>query len=132
MAPSLIALVTGANRGIGLEVCRQLAEAGMRVLLGARDPVKGEATARGLAQAVEPVALDVTDAASIRALQGRLAAVDVLVNNAGVDYERTRPRSPPISRGCAGSSTPICSAPGRWRKPSRRACAGVAGGASSM
>ena len=90
MAPSLIALVTGANRGIGLEVCRQLAEAGMRVLLGARDPVKGEAAARELAQAgldVEPVALDVTDAASIRALQGQLAAVDVLVNNAGVDYD---------------------------------------------
>ena len=90
MAPSLVALVTGANRGIGLEVCRQLAEAGMLVLLGSRDPAKGEAAARGLAQAgldVEPVVLDVTDAASIRALQDRLAAVDVLVNNAGVDYD---------------------------------------------
>jgi NAD(P)-dependent dehydrogenase (short-subunit alcohol dehydrogenase family) len=90
MAPSSIALVTGANRGIGLEVCRQLAEAGMRVLLGARDPAKGEAAARSLGQArlqVEPVALDVTSPASIHALRDRLAAVDVLVNNAGVDYD---------------------------------------------
>ena len=45
---SPIALVTGANRGIGLEVSRQLAQAGMRVLLGARDSAKGEAAARAL------------------------------------------------------------------------------------
>ena len=90
MRPSPIALVTGANRGIGLEVCRQLAHSQMRVLLGARDPSKGEAAARLMAQGgldVEAVALDVTDAASIQALRDRVGAVDVLVNNAGVDYD---------------------------------------------
>ncbi len=85
-----IALVTGANRGIGFETSRQLARAGMRVLLGARDPAKGEAAARGLARdglSVEAVALDVTDAGVIQALAARLATVDVLVNNAGIDYD---------------------------------------------
>ena len=84
------ALVTGANRGIGFEVCRQLARGGMRVLLGARDPHKGEAAARALIGEgldVAPVALDVTDPASIAALGEALASVDVLINNAGVDYD---------------------------------------------
>ncbi len=91
MRPSTpTALVTGANRGIGFEVSRQLAEAGMRVLLGARDRAKGEAAARALIRqglSVEAVALDVTDQTSIRALGDRLESVDVLVNNAGVDYD---------------------------------------------
>ncbi len=84
------ALVTGANRGIGLEVSRQLAQAGMRVLLGARDRAKGEAAARALGGeglGVEAVVLDVTDPAGVEALGSRLAAVDVLVNNAGIDYD---------------------------------------------
>ena len=84
------ALVTGANRGIGLETCRQLAKGGMHVLLGARDPAKCEAAARALSReghSVETVALDVTDAAGLQALQPRLATVDVLVNNAGIDYD---------------------------------------------
>jgi NAD(P)-dependent dehydrogenase (short-subunit alcohol dehydrogenase family) len=87
---SPIALVTGANRGIGLEVSRQLAQVGMRVLLCARDPTKGEAAAAALAReglSIEAVALDVTDTASIRALEPRLALVDALVNNAGIDYD---------------------------------------------
>jgi NAD(P)-dependent dehydrogenase (short-subunit alcohol dehydrogenase family) len=87
---SPIALVTGANRGIGFEVSRQLARAGMRVLMGARDQAKGEAAAAALAREggdVEAVRLDVADAAQIRALDPRLGAVDVLVNNAGVDYD---------------------------------------------
>jgi NAD(P)-dependent dehydrogenase (short-subunit alcohol dehydrogenase family) len=62
----------------------------MRVLLGARNPAKGEAAARALSReglSVEAVALDVTDAAGFQALQPRLATVDVLVNNAGVGYD---------------------------------------------
>jgi NAD(P)-dependent dehydrogenase (short-subunit alcohol dehydrogenase family) len=90
MRPSPIALVTGGNRGIGREVCRQLAENRMRVLLGSRDAAKGEAAAREMARGgldVEAVTLDVTDATSIRGLGDRLGAVDVLINNAAVDYD---------------------------------------------
>jgi NAD(P)-dependent dehydrogenase (short-subunit alcohol dehydrogenase family) len=90
MRPQPIALVTGGNRGIGLEVCRQLAENRLRVLLGARDAAKGAAAAREMSRGgfeVEAVELDVADAASIRALGAELSAVDVLINNAGVDYD---------------------------------------------
>jgi NAD(P)-dependent dehydrogenase (short-subunit alcohol dehydrogenase family) len=90
MRPSLTALVTGGNRGIGLEVCRQLAQNRMRVLLGARDSAKGEMAALEMSRGgldVKAVTLDVTDEASVRALGDLLGAVDVLINNAGVDYD---------------------------------------------
>jgi len=87
-----VALVTGGNRGVGLEVCRQLAERGDRVVLGARDKLSGEAAARSLPGHVEAVALDVTDAvgvaACVESLVGRHGGIDVLVNNAGVHPER--------------------------------------------
>jgi NAD(P)-dependent dehydrogenase (short-subunit alcohol dehydrogenase family) len=87
-----VALVTGANRGIGREVARQLAERGYEVLLGARDAEKAQAAAGELGQSTEgtvrPLTLDVADpqsiaaaAESVRAEPGRL---DVLVNNAGI------------------------------------------------
>ena len=85
-----VAIVTGANRGIGFEASRQLAKAGMRVIVAARDAEKGEAAARKLASeglTVEPLELDVTDGARIEALRAPLARVDVLVNNAGIDYD---------------------------------------------
>jgi NAD(P)-dependent dehydrogenase (short-subunit alcohol dehydrogenase family) len=84
MKPPLTALVTGANRGIGLEVCRQLAMRGLRVMLTARDLSKAQEAARSVQSSGEivPVRLDVTDPASIRALAGQ--HVDVLVNNAGI------------------------------------------------
>jgi NAD(P)-dependent dehydrogenase (short-subunit alcohol dehydrogenase family) len=84
-----VALVTGANRGIGLEVCRQLAGLGLRVILTARDLSKATSAAGGLeSEAIEPEQLDVTDPQSILALAARLAVrridVDVLVNNAAI------------------------------------------------
>jgi len=86
-----VALVTGANRGIGLEVCRQLARLGLKVVLTARDEAKARAAVAALeAQGGQIVAqpLDVTDAHSIAAvkewLERELGRVDVLVNNAGV------------------------------------------------
>ncbi len=86
-----VAVVTGANRGIGLEVVRQLARAGLHVVLTSRDPAKGRAAQARLAEeglAVGFRRLDVTREAEIRALAGwleeKLGRVDVLVNNAGV------------------------------------------------
>jgi len=88
-----IALVTGANRGIGLEVCRQLANRGFVVLLAARDAAKADAAA-GKLQAdgiVDSLLLDVADAASIekaaQAVASRFGHLDVLVNNAGINYD---------------------------------------------
>ena len=85
------ALVTGANRGIGYEVARQLAEAGVRVLLGSRDVDRGEQAAaqlRGEGGDVIALALDVTDEATVRAAAEQVAAdpgrLDILVNNAGI------------------------------------------------
>jgi len=81
-----IALVTGANRGIGRETARQLAEGGYDVLVTARD----EAKAREAAEAVggRPLQLDVSDPASIEraaaAVKDDPGALDVLVNNAGI------------------------------------------------
>ena len=62
-----VALVTGANKGIGLETARQLAAKGITVFLGSRDLAKGEAAAKTIAGDVRTVQLDVTDAASIAA-----------------------------------------------------------------
>ncbi|MCA9520577.1 MAG: SDR family NAD(P)-dependent oxidoreductase [Myxococcales bacterium] len=81
-----VALVTGGNRGLGLETCRQLAARGFRVVLSARS---AEAANRAAAQlGVESLALDVADPASIASaraeLEARYRRLDVLVNNAGV------------------------------------------------
>ena len=89
-----VALVTGGNRGIGLETVRQLAARGYRVLLASRERAAGETAAAGLDTApgtVEAVALDLTDEGSRRALADRLAAagtdLDLLVNNAAVLFD---------------------------------------------
>jgi NAD(P)-dependent dehydrogenase (short-subunit alcohol dehydrogenase family) len=87
-----VALVTGANRGIGREVARQLAERGYEVLLSARDGEKARVAAEELAQAtgaaVRPLQLDVADPDSIAkaavALADQPGRLDVLVNNAGI------------------------------------------------
>jgi NAD(P)-dependent dehydrogenase (short-subunit alcohol dehydrogenase family) len=89
-----IALVTGAGRGIGLEVVRQLAQRGFTAVLGARDLEKGQAAARTLSAdgvEVEARQLDVDDADSVcevaRGLGGEFGRLDVLVNNAAVLYD---------------------------------------------
>jgi NAD(P)-dependent dehydrogenase (short-subunit alcohol dehydrogenase family) len=92
VSPRRTALVTGANRGLGLEVARQLARAGLSVVLTSRDPEAGARAARRLRGEglydLTCEALDVADARSVAACAGRLreagVRVDVLVNNAGV------------------------------------------------
>src|SRR3972149_8599610 len=82
------ALVTGGNRGIGIEVCRQLGLEGARILLGSRDPAKGESSADRLrADGIEirMVQIDMSDPQSVLLFTERLAEhVDILVNNAAV------------------------------------------------
>ncbi|MFQ5931287.1 MAG: SDR family oxidoreductase [Nitrospiraceae bacterium] len=86
-----IAVVTGANRGLGFETCRQLAQQGLRVILAGRELAKGEDAAAALRSDgldVDAYQLDVTDPQSATRLAAQLrdtlGRVDVLVNNAGV------------------------------------------------
>jgi NAD(P)-dependent dehydrogenase (short-subunit alcohol dehydrogenase family) len=89
-----VALVTGGNRGIGLEVCRQLADRGYAVVLGSRDEAKGQAAARDIAGGEGSVLvsqLDVTDPESIERARelvaSRFGRLDALVNNAAALYD---------------------------------------------
>ncbi|WP_299492174.1 SDR family oxidoreductase [Acaryochloris sp. IP29b_bin.137] len=93
-----IALVTGANRGLGFEVCRQLAQQGMTVILTARDRNKGEQAAQKLREERLSVIfkpLDVADDASVIELSQALNAewdhLDILINNAGMNFDFQQP-----------------------------------------
>jgi NAD(P)-dependent dehydrogenase (short-subunit alcohol dehydrogenase family) len=85
-------VVTGGNRGIGLELCRQLAEDGFSVVLGSRDRARGEHAAQRLERSDVIVAqLDVADDASVTRTAAfvarRFGRCDVLINNAAIDYD---------------------------------------------
>jgi NAD(P)-dependent dehydrogenase (short-subunit alcohol dehydrogenase family) len=88
MNDKLVALVTGANKGIGHEIAKELAARGFTVLVGARDVALGEAAAKQIGGDARAIALDVTSADSIAAaaarIRGELGRLDVLVNNAGI------------------------------------------------
>ena len=84
----LIALVTGANQGIGLEIAKALSANGYTVLVGSRNFTKGEAAAQSMGSTAYPIQLDVTDEASIREAAKRVGdefgKLDLLVNNAAI------------------------------------------------
>ena len=93
-----VALVTGANKGIGLEIARQLAQQGNTVLIGARDAQRGEEAARTLQNEgldARFVQVDVTDQSSIdaaaRKIEGEFNKLDILVNNAAVALDTVPP-----------------------------------------
>jgi NAD(P)-dependent dehydrogenase (short-subunit alcohol dehydrogenase family) len=95
MSDLKVALITGANKGLGLETGRQLGKLGYKVLLGSRDALKGEVAARVLREeglSVKVVKLDVgkqTDIDSAAAMiEAEFGKLDVLVNNAGVMIEK--------------------------------------------
>jgi NAD(P)-dependent dehydrogenase (short-subunit alcohol dehydrogenase family) len=87
-----VAVVTGANRGIGLEVCRQLAQLGYTVALGSRNASKGRAAANSINhEYVVPIELDVANEHSVaraaNEITERFGRCDALVNNAAILYD---------------------------------------------
>ncbi len=78
------ALVTGASNGIGREIARQLANAGLTVYVGSRDAGRGQRTVDEIGADARLLQLDVTDGASIAAAAAQVNELDVLVNNAGI------------------------------------------------
>jgi len=103
--PSKIALVTGANKGIGYEISRALLRQGMTVVLGCRDQSRAQAAVEQLAEAgiAASVELDVTRRVTIAAAAQRIeetyGRLDVLINNAGISVEpRTTPSATDLDR----------------------------------
>jgi NAD(P)-dependent dehydrogenase (short-subunit alcohol dehydrogenase family) len=98
MPTERIALVTGANQGVGLEVATKLAANGVTVYVGSRDLARGEAAAAGIGDGATAIQLDVTDLASIAAAAERIRAehgrLDLLVSNAGISNTRTGSATP--------------------------------------
>jgi NAD(P)-dependent dehydrogenase (short-subunit alcohol dehydrogenase family) len=112
-----VALVSGGNRGIGLEICRQLADRGVAVILGSRDEGAGREATETLAGSVVAYQLDVANEESV----GRLASfveeefgrLDILVNNAGISNdEGQRGVDADLSRVRAALETNLL---GAWR-----------------
>lgn len=110
---SRTALVTGANRGLGLAVAELLHRQGHRVVLAARDEAAARAAAGRLGEGARAVALDVTDDASVKEAAQRVGHVDVLVNNAGVLLDAGgRPSDVPVR---AVEDTLAVNLLGSWR-----------------
>ena len=86
-----VALVSGGNRGIGLEVCRQLAQRGIMVVMGSRDAEQGREAAAGLPEGVVVHQLDVADPESVdrlaRSVEEEFGQLDILVNNAAISND---------------------------------------------
>lgn len=88
MPNTRIALITGANQGVGLQVAKELVANGVTVLVGSRDFAKGETAAKQIGPGASAIQIDVTDSASIAAAAERIRTefgrLDLLVQNAGI------------------------------------------------
>lgn len=86
--PSRIALITGANQGVGFQVAKELVANGVTVLVGSRDLARGQDAAETIGDSAVPIQIDVTDTGSITAAAQRIeqeyGRLDLLVNNAGI------------------------------------------------
>jgi len=91
-----IALVTGANKGIGKEIARQLAGKGLTVYVGSRDAARGSQAVEEIGGDTRLLNLDVTDAASIANAASQLDSLDILVNNAGISGDGKTPEAESI------------------------------------
>jgi NAD(P)-dependent dehydrogenase (short-subunit alcohol dehydrogenase family) len=86
-----IALVTGANKGIGKEIARQLADRGLTVYVGSRDAGRGKQAVEEIGGNARLLTLDVTDAVSIADATRQLDTLDILVNDAGISGDAKTP-----------------------------------------
>lgn len=109
MTTGRIALVTGANQGVGKQVAKELVAAGVTVFLGSRDLARGEAAAAEIGRGAIPLQIDVTDAASIAAAAARVeqefGRLDLLVNNAGISNVGGADRTPEENSARSRAST---------------------------
>ena len=109
MTAGRIALVTGANQGVGKQVVKELVAAGETVFLGSRDLSRGEAAAAEIGPGSIPLQIDVTDAASIAAAAARIeresGRLDLLVNNAGISNVGGAHRTPEENAARSKAST---------------------------
>ena len=112
MTTSKVALITGAGKGLGFEIARQLGQRGITVVVAARDLAKAEqAAARLSAEGIraEPVQLDVTSQSDIAALPGffreQFGRLDILINNAGINLDSSGPVTPDSMRATFETNT---------------------------
>lgn len=82
-----MALVTGANKGIGKEIARQLTAAGLTVYVASRDPERGQRAVDEIGAKARLLVLDVTSAQSIADAAGQVEHLDILINNAGISVD---------------------------------------------
>ena len=88
---NLVALVTGANKGIGKEIARQLADAGPTVYVGSRDAARGQSVVEEIGGDARLLVLEVTDDTSISDAARRAGTLDILINNVGVSSDGKTP-----------------------------------------